>query len=462
MIFLIVLLFSTIISHLSLHYPIRLTNLRHGSSYHSIFSKLSLSTTETQEFIEIVDEIQYKIESKNKLIHKISFDVAGKPFSFETGKIGRQAGGAVVGRINDTIVYSTVCADRNIMSVEFAPLKVDFFARYSAVGQTVGAFHRRDSRGDDNEILVARLIDRPLRPMLHDGWQHDTQVLAWVLSYDKIQSYEPLAICTASAAMAISEVPYSKAIAGVEVGIIDGEIVVNPTKQQVTNSSLQITMAGTKDGILMIEGFAQFIPEETFMNAMTKGHEAIRTICNGIDVFQRIAGSNDIYMIIHDYFNYLHLMKGRPKKIETLRLTPDGLLDNMDELYGKRLEEALSISDKQDRGAAVSLIESEVMSQFATIMSTLNSCHALLYMILIVYCIVGTPRSPLNKAIQGSDDIIQEDIVGVVSDESNGDIVPDTIDDEIVITDESILIEDEASELPTLEGIDCNLDICRH
>lgn len=126
--------------------------------------------------------------------------------SFETGKIGRQAGGSVVAQTKDTIVYSTVCSEREPVPVDFTPLRVDYFARYSAVGQTIGAFHRRDSRGDDTEILVARLIDRPIRPMIVDGWQHETQILTWVLSYDKMNGPEALSICSASAAMCISEV----------------------------------------------------------------------------------------------------------------------------------------------------------------------------------------------------------------------------------------------------------------
>ena len=111
------------------------------------------------------DDCGYRVESKGK-VHKLTFDVAGKEMTFETGRIGRQAGGSVLARTMDTMVYTTVCAERESTPVDFTPLRVDFFARYSSVGQTVGAFHRRDSRGDDTEILVARLIDRPIRPMI--------------------------------------------------------------------------------------------------------------------------------------------------------------------------------------------------------------------------------------------------------------------------------------------------------
>jgi hypothetical protein len=266
--------------------------------------------------------------------------------SFETGKVGRQASGAVMARTQDTIVYSTVCSEREPQPVDFTPLRVDWFARYSAVGQTIGAFHRRDSRGDDAEILVARLIDRPIRPMIADGWQHDTQILTWVMSYDKVHSPEALSICSASAAMCVSEVPMAKPVAGVEVGLVDGVLTVNPTKQQMANSSLQLTVAGTKEGILMIEGAADFLPESTMMEALKLGHAAVGEICDAIGAFQAHVGT--------------------AKKTDTLRKPPTDLLNAMDGLYGDRLAEALSIGDKHDRGRAVALVEEEITRRFCT------------------------------------------------------------------------------------------------
>lgn len=280
--------------------------------------------------------------------HSLSFEVAGKKMSFETGKIGRQASGSVVAKVQDTMVYTTVCAEREATPVDFTPLRVDFFARYSAVGQTVGAFHRRDSRGDDNEILVARLIDRPIRPMIKEGWQHETQILSWVLSYDKKQSPDPLAICSSSAAMMVSEVPMVKPIAGVEVGIVEGEIIINPTKEEMGNSTLQMTLAGTKDGILMIEGVADFLPEETMIEALQKGHDAIGTICDAIHEFAKISSATS-----------------RPKKLDTLRASQTGLVDRMDAAYGDEMQEALSIGDKQKRGKACADVEKKIKEKFS-------------------------------------------------------------------------------------------------
>ena len=286
-----------------------------------------------------------RIESKGS-VHKVSFEVAGKPMSFESGKMGRQASGSVVARTMDTMVYSTVCSERDAQPVDFTPLRVDFFARYSAVGQTIGAFHRRDSRGDDNEILVARLIDRPIRPMIAEGWQHDTQILAWVLSYDKQHSPDALAINAASAAMCLSEVPMLKPVAGVEVALLDGELIVNPTKAQAANATLALTLAGTKDGILMIEGAADFLSEETMMAALTKGHEAIGVICDALSAFQKVAG--------------------KPKKTDTLRKLPVGLIDSIDAEFGADMRSSLSVGDKHERGRAVGLVEAAILKRFCS------------------------------------------------------------------------------------------------
>lgn len=283
-------------------------------------------------------------ESQLGTVHTMSIEVAGKTMTFETGRVGRQASGAVVASVSDTMVYSTVCMDREAGEVDFTPLRVDWFARYSAVGQTVGAFHRRDSRGDDTEILVARLIDRPLRPMIADGWQYETQVLTHVLSYDRVHPLEALSICAASAAMAVSAVPMVKPIAGVEIGLVDGKLVVNPTKDEKANSTLALIIAGTKDGILMIEGEADFLPEETMVDALTIGHAAIGQICEGIESFAAEAG--------------------REKKTDTLYHLPANLLDSIDARFGSDLEEALTIGDKHKRGKAVGDVEGRIMEAY--------------------------------------------------------------------------------------------------
>lgn len=163
----------------------------------------------------------------------------------------------------ETMVYTTVCADNdNASDGSFAPLQINYTERFSAAGRTAGGFIKRDSRPKEHEVLVSRLVDRPLRPVVADGWPHSTQVLQWVVSYDSIHAPEPLAITAAGAAMYISEVPMKRAVAGVRVGLLSGRgFVVNPTVNEMEESRLDLVMAGTVEAVLMIEGFCDFLTE---------------------------------------------------------------------------------------------------------------------------------------------------------------------------------------------------------
>jgi len=186
--------------------------------------------------------------------------------TLQTGEIGRQASGAVVATDGETVLYTTACSDHDFASDgSFAPLQINYTERFSAAGRTSGSFFKRDSRQKENEVLVSRLVDRPLRPMIADGWPHSIQVLQWVLSYDFKYSPEPLAITAAGAALALSDVPMKNIVAGVRVGLVDGAFVVNPTVSQMENSTLDLMMAGTKDAVLMIEGFCDFLTEEEML-----------------------------------------------------------------------------------------------------------------------------------------------------------------------------------------------------
>ena len=183
--------------------------------------------------------------------------------SFETGLIGRQANAALMLKSGDSTVYSTACRDRSPKSgLDFIPLSVDYQERFSAAGMTSGAYNKRDGRPGEGEILVSRLIDRPLRPLIDSKWRHETQLLSWVLSYDGKKSTNAMAICAASAALYLSDVPIDKPVAGVEIGLIDDAFVVNPSNEQMAKSDLKLTVAGTESAVLMIEGAANFLTEE--------------------------------------------------------------------------------------------------------------------------------------------------------------------------------------------------------
>eukprot|EP00980_Cylindrotheca_fusiformis_P014950 scaffold4095_cov117-Cylindrotheca_fusiformis.AAC.7 len=216
-----------------------------------------------------------------------------QPIVIETGKIGRQAAGAVTLTRGDTTLYATAARDAEPKSdLDFLPLSVDYQERFSSAGTTSGSYNKRDGRPAEHEVLTCRLIDRPLRPLIADGWRHETQLLTWVLSYDGVRSCDPLAITASSAALYLSDVPLSKAVAAVMVGYNNttDTLILNPTHEQMETSQLQLIVAGTKDAVLMIEGAADFLPEETMVRAVNFGHQAIQVITEAVEDFGQSIG----------------------------------------------------------------------------------------------------------------------------------------------------------------------------
>ena len=270
-----------------------------------------------------------------------TLSIAGRDLVFETGKLARQAHGSVTLRSGETIILATACRG-NVPSEEtdFFPLRVDYQEKFSAAGKTLGGFIKREGKPSEREILICRLIDRPLRPMFEDGYFNEVQVLTYVLSYDGIHAPDPLAICAASAALVISDIPLIKPIAGVRVGMIDGKFIVNPTIQEMENSKLDLMLAGTEDAILMIEGYADFLTEEQIFEAINEGHSAIRTICEGLLQWQKLVG--------------------KPKKQEELRIPPKDLLEEIANLVGDDLKTAYRIKEKQERNDAVAAAKEKV------------------------------------------------------------------------------------------------------
>src|SRR6185503_4650730 len=173
--------------------------------------------------------------------HSRTISVAGRDIVIETGKLARLANGSVTVRSGDTILLATACQG-SVPSEEtdFLPLRVDYTEKFSSHGRTLGGFIKREGRPAQREILMSRLIDRPIRPMFEEGFVNDVQLLVYVLSYDGIHAPDPLAICAASAALVISEIPLVKPIAGVRVGCVDGQFVINPTVQEMAKSTLDL------------------------------------------------------------------------------------------------------------------------------------------------------------------------------------------------------------------------------
>lgn len=273
----------------------------------------------------------------------ITIRINGQDLIFETGKIARQAGGAVIVRCGETIVFSTACASPNSdPTTDFLPLRVDYQEKFSSAGKTVSGFIKREGRPAEREILVSRLIDRPLRPLFEEGYYNEVQVLSYVWSYDGVHSPEPLAICAASAALTISDIPLIKPVGAVRVGYVDGQFIVNPTIEQQRSSKLDLMLAGTEDAVLMIEGFCDFLTEEQVLEAISIGHESIKLICQALNQWRGRVG--------------------KPKKREQLRLIPKELYQEVEAIANPLLEKALRIGQKNEREDALGNVSKTVLA----------------------------------------------------------------------------------------------------
>src|ERR1700677_1090992 len=187
------------------------------------------------------------------MFEKVSLEVGGRTLTFETGKIARQAHGAVVARYGDSVVLATACMDNKATEKDFLPLTVDFRESTYSAGKIPGGFFKREGRPSEREILVSRLTDRPLRPLFPEGWASETQIVGMVLSADGENDPDVIAVTASSAALYISKIPFTNPVACVRVGLLDGKLVVNPTYTEQKTSLLNIVVAGTDEAIVMVE-----------------------------------------------------------------------------------------------------------------------------------------------------------------------------------------------------------------
>src|SRR5512135_1401254 len=204
----------------------------------------------------------------------------GKVFSFETGRFAKQADGAVMVKYADTMVLATVVSEREPKEgSDFFPLQVEYREKTASAGKIPGGFFKREGRPSEKEILSSRLIDRPIRPMFPEQYRNETQILVTVYSSDKEHDGDVLGACAASAALMVSDIPFDGPIAEVRVGRIDGKWVINPTFSDLDKSDLDVTVAGTGDSIVMVEGESKEISEADMLEALRVGHEAIKLLC---------------------------------------------------------------------------------------------------------------------------------------------------------------------------------------
>src|ERR1019366_2208406 len=225
------------------------------------------------------------------MIHTVEVDLGGRKITFETGKMAKQANGSVVVRSGDSVVLVTACmAEQAKPGAGFFPLTVDYREYTYAAGKFPGGFIKREGRMSEKETLTCRLIDRPVRPLFPEGFLNETQIICMVLSADPEQDPNSLAICGGAAALAISDLPFHHVLAGVRVGMKDGQYLANPTYTEGRESKLNIVVAGTEDGIVMVEAGAQQVSEAEVLGAIEFGHQCCKKIAAGIRELMKLAG----------------------------------------------------------------------------------------------------------------------------------------------------------------------------
>src|SRR6516164_8919160 len=213
------------------------------------------------------------------MMHEVEVDLGGRKISFQTGKMAKQANGAVLVRSGDSAVLVTACmAEEPKPGAGFFPLTVDYREYTYAAGKIPGGFIKREGRPSEKEILTSRLIDRPVRPLFPEGYVNETQIIAMVLSADPEQDPASLAVVGAGAALAISDIPFDHVLGGVRVGLVDGRCVPNPTYSEGRESKLNIMVAGSDEGIVMVEAGGQQVSEDDVLTAIEYGHQCCRKI----------------------------------------------------------------------------------------------------------------------------------------------------------------------------------------
>ncbi|HYV17199.1 MAG TPA: polyribonucleotide nucleotidyltransferase [Conexibacter sp.] len=276
---------------------------------------------------------------------RVSVEIAGKEISFETGKMAKQASGAVVVSAGETMVLSTATAG-NLRDVDFLPLTVDIEERMYAAGKIPGSFFKREGRAGEKGTLTARLIDRPIRPLFPKGWRRETQLVSIPLSVDHVNPYDILAMNGASAALMVSDIPFPTPVGAVRIGKIDGNFVVNPDETDLLeNTDLDLVVAGTDEAILMVEAGANEIPEAEILDALDIAHSAIKKLCDAQRELQQKAG--------------------KPKSEVEVPQVDEKLFKQIEKSHGKALDKATSVQDKLERQDATKAVEAEVLEKYA-------------------------------------------------------------------------------------------------
>ena len=277
-------------------------------------------------------------------IHSVEIDWGGRPLKLETGKIARQADGAVMATYGETVVLATVVAAKTPREgVDFLPLTVDYQEKSFAAGRIPGGYFKREGRPTEKETLVSRLIDRPVRPLFVDGWRNETQVIVTTLSHDMENDPDILAMVAASAALTLSGVPFKGPIGAARVGFNNDEYVLNPTLDEMTDTKLDLVVAGTADAVLMVESEAKELNEDIMLGAVMFGHRHFQPVINAIIELAE---------------------KAAKEPLEVQTVDQSALEKEMLGVIEQDLRTAYAIPVKQDRYAAVGAAKEKVMAHF--------------------------------------------------------------------------------------------------
>ncbi len=277
-------------------------------------------------------------------VFKKEIEVAGKKISLETGKIARQADGAIIAQCGETVVMATVVGAKKVNpDIDYFPLSVNYQEKYYAAGKIPGGYFKREARPTESETLISRLIDRPIRPLFPDEFKNEVQLLPTVISYDKENEADVLSIIASSAALAISGMPFMGPVGASRVGFIDGEYVLNPSKKELENSKLDLVVAGTKDAVLMVESEAKGLTEDEMLKAVKFGHENFVPIINMIEELAKECRKPDWITEKKD-------LSEVKKKIESE--------------FTDELKKAFSIRNKQERSNLISEITDKAKKLF--------------------------------------------------------------------------------------------------
>src|SRR3954462_14715389 len=269
-------------------------------------------------------------------VTRVSADVGDSQISFETGKLAKQASGAVVVRSGDTMGLCTATVG-NLRDVDFLPLTVDIEERMYAAGKIPGSFFRREGKSSEKATLTARMIDRPIRPLFPKGWHYETQLVATPMSVDQVHPYDILSMNGASAALAISPVPVAAHVGAVRIGKLQGDFVINPPEETLEELELDLIVAGTDEAILMVEAGADGVTEAEILDALDIAHSEIKKLCAAMQELAEKAGKEKV-------------------AVEADQID-EGLLEEVRSSHGAQIDEATSIQGKLERQDACNAVK---------------------------------------------------------------------------------------------------------